>query len=351
MPIIVKPLANIDNATDGFDPEARYQMIPLQGTREMAAQTGDFKAEMSFTRPDISSMSNFRILRQQTPNLTPLPGPGVFVNRIALPERSIVQFTLSGRAVGTTVLEGRDRPGLGAPLLRPEFSLEISVKKREQRRFAVCYVFDQVNKDSGRRVGFGSMFRDINRAIYERQANVSTINIDGDLSSSSAARTVTVNGTSGRTFNILDRKLLGRVISQFETRFPGVFGDVDAVVFPVSVPLQVATVRPLGIQLRIHRGSDNKLFPTIFVGPTQNNNPDALRHTLAHEIGHSFGLDHNPAKQPPGPRPRVNPDPDVLPVFTHNLMFPTNLVLASRMNRNQIETIHSFIPPFRNIDI
>jgi Metallo-peptidase family M12B Reprolysin-like len=351
VPIIVKTLASLDNATDGFDPEARYQMIPFRETREMAAQTGDFKAEMSFTRPDISSMSNFRILRQQKPNLSALPGPGVFVNRIALPEQSIVQFTLSGRAVGTAVLEGRDRAGQAAGLLRPDFTLEISVKRREQRRFAVCYVFDQVNKDSGKRVGFGTMFEDISRSIYERQANTATINIDGHASSSSAARTVTVIGTSGRTFNILDKRLLGRVISQFERQFPGVFGNVDAVVFPVPVPLQVLAVRPLGIQLRIHRASDGKLFPTVFLGPTQNNNFNALRHTLAHEIGHSFGLDHNPAKQPPGPRPRVLPDPDILPVSTHNLMFPTNLVQAARLNRNQIENIHAFIPPFRNINI
>jgi hypothetical protein len=93
------------------------------------------------------------------------------------------------------------------------------------------------------------------------------------------------------------------------------------------------------------------MFPTIFLGSTQKNNPNALRHTLAHEIGHSCGLDHNPGKKPPGPRPGVDPDPDVLPLFMHNLMFPSSLMQADRINRNQIENLHAFIPPFRNIEI
>ena len=75
MPIIIKPVANIDNPTDGFDPEISYQMIPLGKSREMELQTGDFKAEMSFSEPGISRMSNFRILQQKVPNLFPLPGP------------------------------------------------------------------------------------------------------------------------------------------------------------------------------------------------------------------------------------------------------------------------------------
>lgn len=348
MPIIIKPIANIDNPTDGFDPEARYQMIPLLGTREMAVQTGDTKAEMSFSKPDVSSMSNFRILKQKAPGPL-LPGPGVFVRRIALPAQSTIQFTLSGRAVGGTVLEGRDRPANGGAPLKPDFSLEIAVKPRLQRNFAICYVFDQINRDSGARVAFGTIFQDVSR-IYERQANVQTINIDGQLSATQAARAVTVSGAAGRTFNILDRRLLNRVVDGFETQFPGVFRQVHAVVFSVPVPIQVATARPLGIQLRLHR-ANGSAFHTIFVGPNDNLEPNRLRHTMAHEIGHSLGLDHNPARQPPGPQPNTNPDPDVLPLAMHNLMFPTNLIQANRMNRQQIESVHALIPPFRNLDI
>lgn len=240
MPIIIKPVGNIDNPTDGFDPEAPYQMIPLGQTREMEVQTGDFKAEMSFTEPDVSSMSNFLILQQKSPSLFPVPGRGVQVNRITLPEKSVIRFTLSGRNVGRTFLAGNDRPTGGQNLLPADFLLEISVKSRQARSFSVCYVFDRINQDSGRRVAFGRFFREIS-TIFEKQANVSLLNIDGDASSSTAAKKVTLNGTSGNTFNIFDKKLLGRLIDAFEAEFPGVFAQTNCVVFPLPVTLQVGT--------------------------------------------------------------------------------------------------------------
>src|SRR5206468_7573035 len=92
--------------------------------------------------------------------------------------------------------------------------------------------------------------------IYEKQANCSTINIDGHLSSTDLAKSLTLPGTSGKTFNMLDRKLLGRVVGACEAQFPGLFAQVHAVLFPVTVPLQVLTVRPLGMQLTLHRSTD-----------------------------------------------------------------------------------------------
>src|SRR5262249_8661793 len=186
MPILVKPLGELNGPThrnplehpsDGYDPEWPYQMIPLGKTREMVVQTGDFKAELNLTIPDISSMSNFRILRQKSPNLFPLPGPGVLVRRIALPERSVIQSTLHGRSVGLTQLEGWDRP-VGRPPLNPDLYMTISVRMHEVRRVAVCYVFDRIKPDTGARGDFAGHLAHANKVFLD-QANFAILNIDG----------------------------------------------------------------------------------------------------------------------------------------------------------------------------
>ena len=117
MPIIFKPLTDffnqpkdnpLDRRSDGFDPLIPYQMIPLGKSREMMVQTSLAKADLYLTTPDVASMSNFCILSQTAPSVFPLPGPGVRVRRIALPEQSVIQFTLSTQGVGLTALEALD---------------------------------------------------------------------------------------------------------------------------------------------------------------------------------------------------------------------------------------------------
>lgn len=374
MPIIVKPLNNLDlpgnplnRPTDGFDPTIPYQMIPLRESREMVVQTGDFKAEMNLTIPDISSMSNFRILRQAKPNLFPLPGAGVPVRRITLPERSVVQFTLAGRALGFTVLEGRDRPGAGAPLLRPDFKLGVSVKRSETRRFAVCYVFDQINRDAGARRDFAGHLAQVNR-IFHDQANISIVNVDGPSAGTLAARTITLKGTSGKVFDLDDNRLLGRVIDGFDAKFPGVSAQMHAVVFSVQVPLRQKSKparRILGVSVKWRRKSTGRTFSMLLVGPqdpprraTQGGGRPSqvrqLRHTMAHEIGHSLGLEHEPDISPP--LEVGNKIKEVNPIFfttpqLFNLMFPNNFLLSDRISGAQIEIMHLFGPQFREADI
>jgi len=344
MPILVKPIGNPNEPTDGFDPEARYQMVPFGKTRQVSAQTGSFEAEMKFDPPNISSMSNFRLVRQTPPSTGTMPPPNARLSQVILPSNSIIEFTLVGGAPGTTHLEGRDLPGSGAPPLAPDFKLEVAVKEAGRRRLAVCYVFDQINGDSGQRVDFGGLFADVSR-IFEQQSNYSIVNIDGN-----AARILTLAGTMGRTFDLFDSALMARLINGFETNFPGVFAQTSFVLFAMPVPLQAGRRRPLALQINLHRTLDGAKFNTLFLSPTRGMNAVALRRTLAHETGHTFGLNHNPREQPSGPQPNTLPDPDVLPLFMHNLMFPTDLVPATRLTRGQIENIHSFIPPFRDLD-
>jgi hypothetical protein len=234
MPIIIKPVGGPNPSTnpgrrsDGFDHGIPYQMIPVGGTREMGVQTGDFKAEMSFTKTDLSSMSNFRVLSTASPSRAPLPGPGTFVSRVELPERSSIQFTLSGRAVGLTVLEGRDRP-TGAPVLKPDFNLQVSVLSGVSRRVATVYAFDRINRDRGTRVDMAGHLANAHKVFHD-QANFTIENIDGPNASTQAARKVTLSGTMGKAFELLNKRMLRQLIEAIQNAFPQLFVETHCVV-------------------------------------------------------------------------------------------------------------------------
>lgn len=369
MPIIIKPLTgpnpdtSPDRRTDGFDHAIPYQMIPVGGTREIGVQTGDFKAEMSFTKPDISSMSSFRVLSAASPALTPLPGPGVFVSRIALPERSFIQFTLSGRTVGLTVLEGRDRP-IGAPVLKPDFHLQVSVLPAVTRNVATVYAFDRINRDRGTRIDMAGHLANAHKVFHD-QANFTIENIDGLDASTQAARKVTLSGTMGKAFELLNKKVLRQLIQAIERAFPGLFAQTQCVVIPVPLPIVLQKKGGIaGVNLRLADSRTQRIFNTLIIG-TQRRRPPAkeggrqptpgqlLQNTVAHELGHSLGLKHHPTEVAQLPPKIVRGD--INPVFFqpdfHNLMFPTQLIVAERLNGAQVELLHEFHPPFRLFDI
>lgn len=369
MPLIVKPLAELNTPgpphnslrrrNDGFDPLVPYQMIPIGGTREMVVETGDFKAEMQLIEPDITSMSNFRILKEATPKLFPLPGPGVEVRRLALPERSTVQFTLSGRKQGMTTLEGRDRP-VGGPPLKKELDLLISVKGPISAKVAVCHLFDRIHPDKGAHTDFSDHLAEAHRVFFD-QANMTINNIDGN---GAVARAITISGTIGKTFGLLDRDLIRKITSEIEAKHPSVLRQAQIIVLPSPVPLVVSKKdskdnRPIGMGVRWIRSQDSRGFTFVILGPQLAPQKASkgggvspariFRNTLIHELGHCLGLRHHPSEFKDLPPALIGKD--INPAFFqskfHNLMFPGTLVVSDSINFAQVEQLHRLAGPVR----
>lgn len=337
MPVkVVKRVDGNKIPTDGFDPDANYQMVPLGSTREMFVETGEFRAELSVVASTlVTAMSNFRVLLPGSNLPSSLPGPNLFVQKVIIPERTLVQFTLTGGNVGMTVIRGRDLPNARPPAAKPNFQLMVSVKKQEMRFFTVCYLFDRINRDKRVRLPIAQLLNEVN-GVFEQQTNFSVRNIDGPAASTLRAKTLTINGSVGKRFNVYDKKLIGRVIDAFNLKFPNAFSTTHGVIFVLPVPitarddkLKFVDNSIVAINLKARRTVDNRSFNIVFVGSVLNKDFTDLRHALAHEIGHSFGLDHN---------------------TQINLMFPSLEIKSKRLNMNQIEIMHLMGPQFRQVD-
>ncbi|GLS19607.1 hypothetical protein GCM10007874_26240 [Labrys miyagiensis] len=330
--------------TDGFDPDVPYQFIELRRERPMGVRTFDFKSLIEISNPGICRMSNFKIVRQEVPNITPVPfpGPGTLVSRMALPASSYVTFSLHGLAEGRTFLKGRDQRDDAEIMPGAKYTLEIAVHPRKHKQFATCYVFDRINRDIGRRIDFTSTFKEINDA-FEQQAALTVENIDA-AKTGADVRTVTLDVPMRGGFEILTPEANRHLIEKFEEDHPGVLQSVDAliVVLPVPMTVEGRDTGLVGLYQELRRASDDSRISLLLISSIAFAELPGLTSTMAHEMGHFLGLHHLPevvrrADIPESERGKENPDPDAFPFFQRTLMYPFTFMRSLRLNRVQIE--------------
>jgi hypothetical protein len=330
--------------TDGFDPDVPYQFIELSRERPMGVRTFDFKSLVEISDPGICQMSDFRIVRQTVPNISPVPfpGPGTLVSRMALPANSLVTFSLHGLAQGRTFMKGRDQRDDADVFPGAKYTLEISVHPRKHKRFATCYVFDRINQDSGRRVDFASEFREINDA-FEAQAALTVENIDAGRLATNIRR-ITLDVPLRAGFELSSPEQNRQLINKFEAEHPGVLQSVDAliVVLPVPMLFEGRDTELVGFYHELRRAADDSRISLLLISPLAFNDIAELTSTMAHEIGHFLGLNHLPervrrADIPESERGKRNPNPDAFPFDQRTLMYPFTFMRSLRVNRVQIE--------------
>jgi hypothetical protein len=333
--------------TDGFDPAVPYQFIPLSGDRPMGVRTFDFKTLVEVSQPAICKMSNFRIVRQTVPNITPVPfpAPGMLVSRMAFPAHSHVTFSLHGVAEGKTLLRGRDQRPDVEVMPGAKYALEISVHRPKLKRFATCYIFDRINQDSRRRLDFGPMFRDINHA-FESQASMTIENIDAGIAASGNIRQVVLDVPLRGGFEFRNRDVYSHFIEKFEEAHPGVLRSVEGlvVVLPVPMSVQGRATALVGRFQQLRRASDGSDISLILISSIAFAELENVTATVAHEIGHALGLRHLPeevrrADIPESERGKENPDPDAFPFFMRTLMFEFTFMRSLRLNKEQVERL------------
>lgn len=338
-----------DEIGDGFDPAIPYQMIPALGTRPLGLRTGMYPVELNVSMDVSCGMENFHATDPLGMVLPDVPAPGSGATKsVKLPANVTVYFDLragihhsSGKLRVHEVVEGRTLP-------YPTIELLLSVMREKSVSITHCYVFDEINPDTGRRYPYDEAIKEADK-IFFNQANV-------HVNSAGSAKTISVPGSLGATFDPIDDARVHRVLATAVQELgPGIFNQgSSAVIFHIPMTLlgtgdwdpvthqAIKRERPLALTVPYTLGGT--ACDVIWVTDVYpENNDTRLSHTMPHEIGHFLGLEHLPQTEeevfpkgmPVGPKKAKYQE-----LWLHNLMYPSNFIRSKRLNGSHIERAH-----------
>lgn len=148
-----------DKEFDGFDPKTRYQMIPVGGARDISIIT-ESDCVLEIKDPRVARMVTF--ISVSGPNFAK---PALGIDKITLPAKSKVNFSLSGLSVGHTELS------VSGPDGHLQEALLLSVKNPLVKKYALCFLRD-IRRSTLRTKTEAQGFMNLVAKTFLQQANV-----------------------------------------------------------------------------------------------------------------------------------------------------------------------------------
>ena len=279
-------------ALDGGDPSAIFQMVPLNGERDLIVETDQNPCVLTVQESSKAVIRNFRFFDSGKP----VPNSPDGATSFRLPPNATIRFSIKGTAPGFTGLE----------LAEDQVSTSMTISVKGVRTVTFCFVFlaDLIRKNVRGQIEPRFLMDSVTK-IFLEQANV-------DLQEFGALRDVTVLRDLGNPIITADDKILDAIEAATTDE------TFNSVAFVVYCCWNVEHLRgSSGARgIAIDRVSTNKRYAFIEVAATGF--PEQV-HALAHEIGHVLSLSHTKDT---------------------GLMFPTTASQSNRLFGGDIEVIN-----------